>query len=277
MVISTVKTYAFGVSAEVVSAPAKDGKTDMGFVKENLDAGCACLYIQQPNFFGMIEDAESCAELAHEKGVKLVMGVNPIAAAILRSAGECGADIAVGDGQPLGMPLGFGGPYLGFMATGLSMVRKLPGRIVGETKDMDGNRAFVLTLQAREQHIRREKASSNICTNQALCALTANAYVSAMGPSGLRAVADQCYSKAHYAAEKISGIPGFGVRYGGEFFHEFVTETPEAPDKLLAALDERGILGGYPVDGGLLWCFTEMNSMEQIDALCVALREVCAL
>ncbi len=202
----------------------------------------------------------------------MVQCVNPFYAAIGRSPREAGADIAVGDGQPLGLPLGFGGPYLGFMACTEALIRKLPGRIVGQTKDLDGKRAFVLTMQAREQHIRREKAASNICSNQALCALISSVYMAAMGPSGLKDVAGQCLSKAHYAAKRISSLPGFEMAYAGEFFHEFVTACL-APEKTLAKLEEKGILGGYPVEKGILWCCTEMNTKEDIDELVTLLKE----
>ena len=172
------------------------------------------------------------------------------------------------------MPLSFGGPFLGFMTCTTEMMRKIPGRIVGETVDIEGRRAFVLTLQAREQHIRREKALSNICSNQALCALTAAAYLTATGADGLREIASQCLSKAHYAAKEISRIDGFQLRFPGEFFHEFVTACPADPDVLMARLEKNGILGGYPVEDGILWCVTEQNSRAQIDKLIGILKEV---
>ncbi|GHV30002.1 putative glycine dehydrogenase (decarboxylating) subunit 1 [Synergistales bacterium] len=272
MVIDVIRTYSYGSGAELKIVPAKDGVTDAGALASVLD-GAACLYVQQPNYFGLIEDAEALGAAAHEGGAKFVMGVHPIAAAILKSAGESGADIAVGDAQPLGMPLSFGGPYLGFMTAVNDMARKLPGRIAGETADIDGKRAFVLTLQAREQHIRREKASSNICSNQALCALTAAVYLTVMGPSGLADAARQCASKAHYAAEKICSVDGFDLVYGGEFFNEFVTSCPAESGALMKRLGDRGILGGLPVDGGILWCATEMNTKDDIDELVNELTE----
>ena len=171
------------------------------------------------------------------------------------------------------MPLSFGGPYLGFMATTSAMMRKLPGRIVGQTTDVDGKRAFVLTLQAREQHIRREKASSNICSNQALCAMTASVYLAAVGPDGLRQAACSCYQKAHYLAEQLSQIEGVSLRYTGSFFHEFVTDQPDAA-KVLDALQKEGILGGLPLeDGGILWCATEKNTKEDIDRVVEIVRK----
>lgn len=274
MVIRTVQTYCEGSGSEVVIIPAKDGMTDPDALSLLLNDVSASVYIQQPNFYGILEDAAKIGELAHGAGAKFIMGVNPIACAIMKTPSECGADVAVGEGQPLGMPLSFGGPYLGFMACTNAMMRKIPGRIVGETVDIEGRRAYVLTLQAREQHIRREKASSNICSNQALCALTAAVYLSAAGTDGLQEVASQCLSKAHYAAKKIGWIDGFQLRFPGEFFHEFVTTCPVAPDKLLTRLEKSGILGGYPVGDGILWCVTEQNSKAQIDELVEILKEV---
>lgn len=275
MVIQTIRTYCEGADTQVELIPEKDGVTDLDALAALLDDTTACVYMQQPNYHGLLEDASRLGEIAHGAGAKLIMGVNPIAAAIIRTPGECGADVAVGEGQPLGMPLSFGGPYLGFMACTKAMMRRLPGRIVGETVDVDGKRAYVLTLQAREQHIRREKASSNVCSNQALCALTASVYLAAMGGDGLREAASQCMSKAKYAAGAICGIEGFSLRYPGRFFHEFVTTCPVDPETLLAKLEAHGILGGLPVEGGILWCVTEMNTKQQIDTLVSLLKEVC--
>lgn len=276
-VIETVKTYCWAADAEVELIPIKDGITDLDALESMLDDSVACVYIQQPNFYGMLEDGEKAGEIAHGKGAKYIMGVNPIAASILKTPAECQADIAVGEGQPLGMPLSFGGPYLGFMAATQAMTRKLPGRIVGETKDASGNRAYVLTLQAREQHIRREKASSNICSNQALCAMTAAVYMVAMGPNGMKEAATQCMSKSHYMAEELEKIEGVKLRFQGEFFHEFVTECPVKSDRILQCLGENGILGGLAVEGGgILWCVTEMNTREEIDRAVNLIKEVCA-
>lgn len=276
--IRTVQTYCFGANAKCRIVPEQNGVTDQNALRDLLaqDPGAACFYLQQPNFYGNLEDADSLGGIAHKAGAKFVVGCNPISLAVLKTPAECGADIAVGEGQPLGMPLGFGGPYLGFMACKQPLMRRLPGRIVGETADADGNRAFVLTLQAREQHIRREKALSNICSNEALCAMTAGVYLSVMGPRGLREAAEQCCSKAHYAAERISAVPGYSLRYAGvPFFHEFVTECP-GTGRALALLESHGILGGLPVGGGLLWCVTELNTKEEIDRLVPLLREVQA-
>ena len=275
-VLTTIETYCSSRSVPVQVIPAKDGKTDLEAMAAAIDDTTACIYFQQPNFYGQIEDGQGLCQMAHEKGCKAIMGVNPIAMGMLQTPGECGADIAVGEGQPLGMSLAFGGPYLGFMASTQAMMRKLPGRIVGQTTDAKGNRAFVLTLQAREQHIRREKASSNICSNQALCAMTAAVYLAAMGPKGLAECAHQCYNKAHYAQEKLCQIPGVSLVYTGPYFHEFVTTTPVCSQTVTQKLAEKGILGGLPVEEGILWCVTEQNSKAQIDALVEAMKEVCA-
>ena len=274
-VIQTVQTYCAGAGEEVALIPMKDGHTGLDALRELLCETDACVYLQQPNFYGLLEDAETAGAIAHEAGAKYIMGVNPIAAAILKTPRECGADIAVGEGQPLGMPLAFGGPYLGFMACTQALFRKLPGRIAGETVDAAGERCYVLTLQAREQHIRREKASSNICSNQALCAMRAAVYLSAMGPGGLQQAARLCHAKAHYLAGQLAEI-GFPMRYSGEFFHEFVTDTPVPAEQALEALEAHGILGGLPVEGGILWCATEKNTKAQMDALIAVLKEVRA-
>ena len=272
--IEVVKTYCWASGHEFVLVPAKDGKTDWNSIVPQLDKKTsACLYIQSPNFFGQIEDVQQAAEAVHAVGAKLIMGCNPIALGLYKTPAELGTDIAVGEGQPLGMPLSFGGPYLGFMATTKAMMRKLPGRIVGETTDVDGKRAFVLTLQAREQHIRREKASSNICSNQALCAMTAAVYLAAVGPEGLKQVANLCYQKAHYLMQQLTAIPGITLRYQGPFFHEFVTDQADA-NRILLKLEQEGILGGLPLsDGGILWCATEKNSKEDIDRMVGIIRK----
>lgn len=281
MTIDTCQTYADGIDAPLVRIPSKDGRVDLDALRELLsEEDVAGVYVQQPNYYGLVEDLEAIAALVHEKKAKLIVGMNPIAAAVLQSPGEIGADIAVGDGQPLGLPLGFGGPYLGFIACTEKQVRHLPGRIVGETVDADGNRAFVLTLQTREQHIRREKASSNVCTNHALCALTATSYMTIMGARGMADVAKRSMSEAHYLAHRLSALDGFSLAFDGVFFHEFVTKVPGDPKKLLAYLEAENILGGQIVtwqeDGkeeeGILWCCTEKNHKAGIDHL-VALLE----
>ncbi len=295
--LEVMKTYSFGADRELVIVPTKDGVTDLEKLAELIDEETAGVFIQQPNFFGMIEDAEKVGEIAHNAGAKFVMGVEPISAFVLKSPAECGADIVTGEGQSLGIPLSFGGPYLGFMAATEKLMRRLPGRIVGETVDVDGRRAFVLTLQAREQHIRREKATSNICSNQALCAMMSAVYMATLGPVGMEKVAMNSYANAHYAAEKIAEVPGFELVNKGEFFNEFVTKCADVKN-VLAKLEEQDILGGLPVcvdaDGdstnamhgltdlvdapekanAMLWCFTETASKEDIDTLVSILKEV---
>ncbi len=274
-VIETIKTYchAKGTPFELIPK-GEDGKTDLSALERLLGGDTAAVYIGSPNYLGMFEDIDTAVSITHNAGAKLIMGCNPIALSIMKTPGEYKADIAVGDGQPLGMPLSFGGPYLGFMAAGSSMLRRLPGRIVGQTTDHDGKRGFVLTMQAREQHIRREKASSNICTNQALCALTAAVYLAEMGASGLCTDAEASMTNAHMLAQRLCEIDGFALKYNGDFFHEFVTTTPVSPEKLNRALHEHGILGGLPVGDDILWCATELNSTEHIDRLIGIVKEV---
>lgn len=275
MTIQTALTYFSSRDIEFVLIPEKNGVTDLAILQERLDDTSACFIVQQPNYYGGIEPVEAIAEIVHEAKTKFIMSVNPVASTILKSAGEVNADIAVGDSQPFGLPLAFGGPYIGFIATKEKMMRKLPGRIAGETVDESGNRAFVLTLQAREQHIRREKAASNICSNQALCALTNAVYMSTMGARGIQEVAEQCYSKAHYLADQLCQIDGVKRITDSPFFHEFVTSFPVSNEIVLAKLEQYDILGGYPTKEGLLWCVTEMNTKEQIDEVVALVKEAC--
>ena len=274
-VINTIATYCYGTGDEMRLVPVKDGKTDPEALRELLTADVASFYVQQPNFFGQLEDAEALGQLVHEAGAMYIMGCNPIALAIMKTPRDCGADVAVGEGQPLGLPLGYGGPYLGYMATTSKHMRKLPGRIVGETVDSKGETAYVLSLQAREQHIRREKASSNICSNEALCALTASIYMATMGPQGMAEVARQSMAKAHYLAKGLCAIEGVTLRYSGPFFHEFLTDLPRG-EQVLAALEQVGILGGLPGEGGILWCATEKASKEALDQTIAIVKEVLA-
>ena len=272
--MKVIETYCFGNEMELAVRPEKDGKTDTEALKEMLTDDTACVLIQHPNYYGNLEDAKEIGEIAHSvKNCRYIMSVNPISLAIMKTPREYGADFAIGEGQPLGLATAFGGPYLGFMASIDSMKRNLPGRIVGETVDHNGKKGYVLTLQAREQHIRREKASSNICSNQALCALTVGVYLAAMGNEGLKNAATQCYSKAHYMAQKFAEA-GFEIE-NGEFFHEFVTKSDKSSDAILAALEEKGILGGLPLDDHrILWCCTEMNSKADIDEAVEIVKEV---
>ena len=272
--LSVIRTYCFGSGAPLVILPEKDGLTDIDSWNAMDTSSIACLIIQTPNYHGLIEDGASIANAVHNSGAKLIASCNPIALSLLETPGEFGADVAVGEGQPLGLPMGFGGPYLGFMASTKDMMRKLPGRIVGQTEDHNGKTGYVLTLQAREQHIRREKASSNICSNQALCALAVGVYMSAMGSEGIKEAALQSASKAHYLAAELDKI-GFKVENKGEFFHEFVTISEKCPCEALKALEEHGILGGYPLGNHrVLWCCTEMNTKEEMDEVIRILKEV---
>ena len=274
--ISVIRTYCFGSGAPLVILPEKDGLTDMESWNAMDTSSIACLIIQTPNYHGLIEDGTSIANAVHNSGAKLIASCNPIALGLLETPGEFGADVAVGEGQPLGLPMGFGGPYLGFMASTKDMMRKLPGRIVGQTADVDGKRAYVLTLQAREQHIRREKASSNICSNEALCAMTAAVYLSAMGSAGLEKVAASCMANARYLLEELTAL-GFTRKYTGEFFHEFVTICPCDAAVLSEKLAAHGYLSGL-VTGQteMLWCTTEMNTKSEIDGLIAVIKEVLA-
>ena len=260
--VTVLKTKGYALDAETLNAALKDDT--------------ACVYVQSPNFYGVIEDTQALCRAAHAAGARFIMAANPISLGLLKTPGECGADIAVGEGQPLGMPLSFGGPYLGYMACRKELMRKLPGRIVGETSDKNGSRCYVLTLQAREQHIRREKASSNICSNEALCAMTASVYLAAMGPEGLKRAARSSADHAHYLAGKLGGLKGFELKSDRPFFNEFLTACPVEPALLQARLDKECILGPLPTDGGLLWCCTEKNTRADIDRLVEILKEVCA-
>ncbi len=273
-VIRTIKTYCWGRDVPFCEIPQNDGLLDLDALRD-LPKDTACVYVQQPNFYGLFEQAESIAELTHEAGAKAVMGFYPISLGICKSPGEMGYDIAVGEGQPLGLPMSWGGPYLGIMTARKELMRMLPGRIVGETKDSKGRRAYVLTLQAREQHIRREKASSNICTNQALCAMTAAVYLAAMGPDGLAEVAQLCYEGAHYFSEELGKLKGFERVHKAEFFNEFMTHCPMDVRLFEQEMARRGILCGLAIDDKLLWCVTEKVDRQEIDDVIAIIKEVC--
>ena len=275
-ILSVIRTYCFGSGAPLVILPEKDGLTDVESWNAMDTSSIACLIIQTPNYHGLIEDGAAIANAVHNSGAKLIASCNPIALGLLETPGEFGADVAVGEGQPLGLPMGFGGPYLGFMASTKDMMRKLPGRIVGQTTDVDGKRAYVLTLQAREQHIRREKASSNICSNEALCAMTAAVYLSAMGSAGLEKVAASCMANARYLLDELTAL-GFTRKYTGEFFHEFVTICPCDAAVLSDKLAAHGYLSGLVTgQSEMLWCTTEMNTKSEIDGLIAVIKEVLA-
>jgi len=236
----------------------------------------ACLAVAQPDFYGRISaDAEAWGDQAHAAGALYIVTADPVSLALYRPPAAYGADIVVGEGQSLGIPLSFGGPYVGLFACRERFVRQMPGRIVGRTTDLEGRAGYVLTLQAREQHIRRERATSNICTSTQLVALQATIYVQALGPRGLRRVAELSYEKAHYAADRIDSLPGYAVERGEPFFHEFVVRTPRPVADLNRQLLQRGIIGGLDVSDythhRVLLCVTEMNTRAEIDALVEAL------
>ena len=271
---TVVKTYCGSRGVDVTVLDSADHAVDLGSLEERLAAApVASVLVQSPNYYGIIEDMDAIVAAAHGAKAKVVMSANPISLGLLKTPGEYGADIAVAEGQPLGLPLSYGGPYLGIMCCKKAMMRKLPGRIVGQTVDSEGNRCYVLTLQAREQHIRREKASSNICSNEALCAMTASVYLAAMGPKGIRQAAVSSSSNAHYLAGELGKIEGFELCSSRPFFHEFLMTCPVDAEELCDALAERGILGGLPVEGGILWCCTELNRKAQIDELVAAVKE----
>lgn len=269
-----VKTYMKFKDVNVVEVDMKDGVTDLEDLQKEVNAKTLGVIVQNPNFFGIVEDYTEVEKITHENKALLIMNVDPISLGILKSPGEYGADIAVGDGQALGNSLNFGGPYLGFMASTKKLMRKLPGRIVGETVDADGNRAFTLTLQAREQHIRREKATSNICSNQALNALAATIYMSTLGKNGLKEVAEQSAQKAYYAYNKLIETGKFKPVYDKPFFREFLLEADKDIQELNDELLNHNILGGYSVEkdyphlkNQVLLCVTEKRTKEEIDHL----------
>jgi glycine dehydrogenase subunit 1 len=246
-----------------------------------IDADTALVFVQYPDFFGRIYDYTKLADSAHAIGALFAVSVNPIALGLLKAPGCMNADIVTGEGQPLGIPLSFGGPYLGLFATRKEYVRKMAGRLAGETVDNRGQRAYVLTLTAREQHIRREKATSNICTNQGLMALASTVYMSLLGKNGLRQVAELCFHKAHYAAAEIAKLPGYFLWSSAQFFNEFVVQTPAPVAEINDLLLDHDILGGYDLSQDypdltrhMLIAVTEMNTRDEIDQLVGVLSEV---
>lgn len=273
-IITVIKTYCEPYGIEIILAPEKNGKTDIDALKKVVDNTVGAVAISQPNFYGQLEDVDTISDIIKSTNSKFVVNTYPISLGLLKAPSEYGADVVSGEGQPLGMPLSFGGPYLGFLTCKESMIRKMNGRIVGQTVDKNGDTAYVLTLQAREQHIRREKASSSICSNEALCALTAAIYLSANGKEGLKEVANQCVSKAHYMADEISKLNGYKLKYNGEFFNEFVVTSTVPTSKITTVLKKSGILSGLALnDNDMLWCVTEMNTVEDINTVIKILRE----
>lgn len=275
-----VRTYTEPLGIRLVEQRHQAGVTPPD--PRAVDHRTAAVVVQHPNFFGCLEDVRGWAELAHRVGALMVVACSdPLAFGLLEAPGPLGADIVAAEGQPLGNPLNFGGPYLGIIATREAFVRRMPGRLVGATVDRHGRRGFVLTLQTREQHIRREKATSNICTNEALNALAAAIYLSLLGPQGVRQVAELCVRKAHYLKSRLSTLPGFRLAFPGPTFHEFVVRTPRPAAALVRALAREGFLAGVPLGrfypgyrDALLVCVTETRTREEMDRFAEALERV---
>jgi glycine dehydrogenase subunit 1 len=268
-------TYAHVQDLKVIEVDIKDGVTDMEALDGLVSDNTAAVIVQSPNFFGIIEDLEAIGEIAHKgKKTTFIASVDPISLGILKKPGDMNVDVVVGEGQSLGIPVSFGGPYLGFMAVKKDYVRKIPGRIVGQTEDLDGKRSFVLTLTAREQHIRREKATSNICSNQGLNSLAATVYMVTMGKEGLREVALQSTKKAHYAYEQLIKSGKFKPAFDKPFFKEFALTSDIEPEKVNAELRKENIIGGYDLGkeypqlkNSILYAVTEKRTKEEIDKL----------
>jgi glycine dehydrogenase subunit 1 len=283
--VLTLQTYLVNKSTEVVIVPTPNGTVDLAELEAVVNDQTACVLVQHPNFFGCLEDVAKIGELAHRHGALLVQSFDPISVGLLKRPGELGADIAVAEGQPLGIPLQFGGPYLGILACRQQFVRKMPGRLIGQTVDRNGQRCFFLNLQAREQHIRREGATSNICTNQGLLALRATVYMSLLGPQGLREVAELSCRKAHYAADRLSQIDDCERMFAGPYFKEFVLKYAHGADVAIRkaaavgidigpALSRLPALGWLPESDReqcLLVAVTESRTKDEIDRLVAAL------
>ncbi len=283
---TVLKTYLQGIGITIKEIPFLPvGQTGKGSITDidalSISDNTAAVIIQQPNFFGCIEELSAISAIAKKSGALFIVSVDPISMGLLKSPGELGADIVVGEGQSLGNSLSFGGPYLGLFAAKKEHIRQMPGRLVGATVDAQGRRGYCLTLQTREQHIKRERARSNICTNQALCALAATVYLSVIGKEGLRRAAELCLQKAHYAQREINKIRGFSSPFPAPFFKEFVIKTPLSAEKILKELRKEKIIGGldlenyYPeLKDHLLICVTEKRTREEIDKLINRMTEI---
>jgi glycine dehydrogenase subunit 1 len=274
-------SYTANLSIDFQEIAVSHGQSDRGRLFEALDQSTAAVIVQNPNFFGVIDNHADIVEKCHSRGILVIQSVYPIAMALLKPPGEIGVDIATGEGQSLGIPLSFGGPYLGFMATTRKLVRKMPGRLVGRTTDRRGREGFVLTLQAREQHIRREKATSNICTNEALCALRAHAYLSLLGKEGLKDAALLCFDKANYAKERLKAIPEVKVMESSPTFNEFTVRLPFDAAEVAGKMIERGFAPGFPLgryykgmENYLLIAVTEKRSKFEIGSYAETLEQV---
>jgi glycine dehydrogenase subunit 1 len=277
-----IHSYTQNLQIELEETHCVDGLANRDRIFKGIDDKTAAVILQNPNFFGCIDDFTDITKTAHEKGALLIVSCYPISLGILKPPGAMGADIVTGEGQSLGMPMSFGGPYLGFMASRMQYVRKMPGRIVGQTTDKMDQRSFVLTLQAREQHIRRDKATSNICSNEALCALTALVYLSLLGKQGLKETAQICADKASYAYKRLTAIPGVEPHFKARwFFNEFVLDLPCEAADIIAKLIEKGFAAGFPLsryyekmENSILICVTEKRTKQQIGMLAEALESV---
>jgi glycine dehydrogenase subunit 1 len=278
-----LSTFLANLEPELVTVPARGGKVDPAEVAEAITDDTSAVILQHPNFFGSLEDVEALIDAAHARGALAIMSVDPIGLGLLKRPGEYGADIVVAEGQGLGNHLNYGGPFLGILACREEYVRKMPGRVVGQTVDRHGKRCFTLTLQTREQHIRREKATSNICTNQGLLALRASIYLAVLGPTGLRQAAELSTRKAHYAAERLATVPGLSLAFSVPFFKEFVIRSKKDPVRVLAEVGKLGYHGGialgkwYPdLADGILIAVTEKRTKEEIDGLAGAYAKAMA-
>ena len=273
--IDVVKTYLNPKNIKFIEIPCKEGKTQLSFIK-NIKDQVACLIVQSPNSYGILEDFKSAKRALNNQKTILIAVSDPLTLSVLEPPGTLGADIYVGEGQVLGTPMSFGGPLLGLISAKKYLMRKMPGRIVGKTVDLNGNVGFVLTLQTREQHIRRENATSNICTNQGLLALRALVYMSLLGESGMQDVIQLCYNKSHYAAKKIASLPNFNILYNQTFLKEFVVETQTSAEKIINYCNDNGIYIQKPsndqTDRRLLICVTEKRTKSQIDKLYEVLK-----
>jgi glycine dehydrogenase subunit 1 len=278
-----VATYGEGLAVRLRDVAAPAGVLDTDAARKLVGPRTAALVVQSPNFYGSIEDLAAAADIAHAAGALLVVVADPVNLGVLEAPGRLGADVVVGDGQGLGVPLSYGGPYLGVFAAKQDFVRRMPGRLVGATVDRDGHRGFVLTLQTREQHIRRDKATSNICTNVALCALMATIYVATLGKRGLARVGELSAAKAHYAADRLTQIPGVSLRFDAPFFNEFTLRLPKPPERVAARLAKARILAGIPLKAFdrrladcLLVAVTEKRTKAEIDEFAEALGKAVA-
>ncbi len=276
--VRVVRTYVEGLGIAVIEAPLPDGQVDPSWLQTGVHAGTAVVAVQQPGFHGTVHELTGLAAAAHSSGALVVVSANPTCLGILASPGSQGADIVVGDTQPFGLGLNFGGPLCGFFAAREKYVRQLPGRLVSRTTDTEGRIGYVLTLQTREQHIRRERATSNICTNQGLMMLASTVYMSLLGSAGLAEVADQCLQKAHYAAQRLTAIPGFSLRFPAPFFHEFLLQCPRDASGIARELVPKGIVAGLPMgrfgpewENCLLVAVTEKRTRAEIDSFAAAL------